>query len=143
MLCCVSHITILPVLTCDEFSALLCSVSYMTILFVVTRAVKHEIKRAKRLSQALVHFVTAFATLFADQRMSGFGNWRQVERRGRRHLQAVGICASAGRASIHEVASRSGVGTTLDPHVCDNLCGVLCSFTCLFQNSVRHLDCVV
>ena len=30
----------------------------------------HEIKRAKRLSQALVHFVTARASLFTDQRMS-------------------------------------------------------------------------
>ena len=31
----------------------------------------HEIKRAKRLSQALVHFVIDRANLFADQRMSG------------------------------------------------------------------------
>ena len=31
----------------------------------------YAIKRAKRLSQALVHFVTALASLFTDQRMSG------------------------------------------------------------------------
>ena len=30
----------------------------------------YEIKRAKRLSQTLVHFVTARASLFADQRIS-------------------------------------------------------------------------
>ena len=30
----------------------------------------YAIKRAKRLSQALVHFVTALASLFTDQRMS-------------------------------------------------------------------------
>ena len=32
---------------------------------------KQEIKRAKRLSQALVHFGTAHASLFADHGMSG------------------------------------------------------------------------
>ena len=58
------------------------------------------------------------------------------ERRGLRHLQAVGICASSGRAPIHEVASRSGVGTTMDPHVGDNLCGVLCSLTCVTFRTV-------
>ena len=31
----------------------------------------YDIKRAKRLSQALVHFVTARASLCTDQRMSG------------------------------------------------------------------------
>ena len=35
-------------------------------------------------------------------RCGGLGNRRQVERRGLRHLQGVGICASSGRAFIHQ-----------------------------------------
>ena len=45
-------------------------------------------------------------------------------------LRQLAFARARGRSSIHEVASRSGVGTTLDPHVGDNLCGVLCSLTC-------------
>ena len=44
-------------------------VSHVTILSVII-CVMYEIKRAKRLSQALVHCVTALASLFKDQRMS-------------------------------------------------------------------------
>ena len=44
--------------------------SHMTILSVVTCVMKY-IKRAKRLSQALVHLVTDRANLFSDQKMSG------------------------------------------------------------------------
>ena len=43
--------------------------THMAILYVNTR-VMIQIKRAKRLSQALVHFVTARASLFKDQRTS-------------------------------------------------------------------------
>ena len=44
--------------------------------------------------------------------------------------------ARAREAPIHEVASRSGVRTTMDPHVGDNLCGVLCSLTCVSFRTV-------
>ena len=60
-------------------------------------------------------------------RCGGLGNRRQVERRGLRHLQAVGICASSGRAPIHEVAClRQLVRCPLQPHLYP------------LQNSVRH-----
>ena len=39
----------------------------------------YEIKRAKRLSQALVHFVTARASLFPDQTMSGLPNRAKIK----------------------------------------------------------------
>ena len=51
--------------------ALLCIVSHMTILFVITCVMSARDQRFKRLSQALVHFVIDRASLFTDQRMSG------------------------------------------------------------------------
>ena len=43
----------------------------MTILLKFTRVVYVEDQRAQRLSQALVHLVTARASLFTDHRMPG------------------------------------------------------------------------
>ena len=53
-------------------SAMLCSISNVTILPILTRAVNvQRIKRAKRVPYALVHFVTARVSLFTDHRRSG------------------------------------------------------------------------
>ena len=52
-------------------SLLLCRVSHMTKLIVISRVMRVRNQRAKRLSQTRVHIVTDLASLFTDQRMSG------------------------------------------------------------------------
>ena len=53
-------------------SALFCSVSHMTILFVITRVMNaRDQTRLIVCPQALVHFVIDRASLFADHRISG------------------------------------------------------------------------
>ena len=66
-------------------SALLSSISHMTILFVFTRMMNiYEINRFRRLSQALVHFVIDRASLLTDDRISSrpirakFFNFRTI-----------------------------------------------------------------
>ena len=70
MLCCISHMTVLSVITCAvNCIVVLCFPQQCCSKSVVWWM--DEIKRAKRLSQALVHFATARASLFTDHRMSG------------------------------------------------------------------------
>ena len=55
----------------ESQSAVFCSITDMTILFVITCVMMYEINLADRLSQAPVNLVTERASLFTDQRMSG------------------------------------------------------------------------
>ena len=50
---------------------MLSRVSHMTVLSLIIRVMNASYKRAKRLSQALVHVVTARASSFTDKRASG------------------------------------------------------------------------
>ena len=64
----------------------------------------YEIKRAKRLSQAFVHFVTARASLFADHRMSGL-----PMRAKHKHFRT--ICEQTFNKFLDWWSSRHGVET--------------------------------
>ena len=95
---------------------MLSRVSHMTILSVIICMMNVGYQRATRLSQALVHLVTARASLFMDQRVSG------LPIRATSFLrQSASICLDksstvSSSSSLKLWSSKQGVETFLSAH---------------------------